>query len=419
MSAAAVPSPGDTAPAPWLSLVGIGEDGAAGLGAAARTALAAAEFVVGGRRHLALAAALLPAGAETLAWPSPIEDGFAALLARRGRPVVVLASGDPFFHGIGSVLARHIPAAEMQSLPAPSAVALACARLGWAAQDCRLVSLHGRPFARIRPQLQPGARLLVLSWDGTTPALLAEELVGRGLGGSRLVVLEAMGGPRERVRDGRAETMRGLAAEALNTVAIEVVAGPGAAIVTRAAGRPDDLFDNDGQITRAEVRAITLAALAPRGGDLLWDVGGGSGAVAIEWLLADERCRAVAIESRTDRAARIRLNAEQFGVPALEVVEGRAPAALAGLPTPDAVFVGGGFGETGMFEAVWAALPEGGRLVVNAVTLETEARLIALHGSLGGRLIEIALAEAGPVGGFRAFRPGMTVVQWAVRKGGG
>jgi precorrin-6Y C5,15-methyltransferase (decarboxylating) len=392
---------------PWLTLVGIGEDGIEGLSRDARRALAQAVLVVGGRRHLALVG---PVAAETLAWSSPMADSYPAILARRGTPVAVLASGDPFCHGVGAVLARHVPAAELRCFPQPSAFSLAAARLAWAQQDCTLLSLCGRPLETLVPALRPGARILALSADAATPGRVAALLRERGFGASLLTVLEAMGGPRERVRQARAEDFALEDIDPLNTLAL-TVAGPGAPL-SLVTGRPDALFAHDGQITRADLRAATLARLAPLAGDLLWDVGAGSGSVAIEWMLAHAANRALAIERQAGRADRIRRNAAAFGVPDLAVVEGAAPAALAGLPAPDAVFVGGGATGAGVLDACAAALRPGGRLVVSAVTIETQAFVIARHGRDGGRLTMLSTAEADPIGAFHGWRPAMPVTQW-------
>lgn len=397
----------------WLAILGIGEDGLDGLPPAARAVLSQAELVVGGERHLELAG---PLEAETLAWPSPLTEALPAILARRGRPVCVLATGDPFFYGIGSVLAQHVPPDEMICHPAPSAFSLAAARLGWALQDCDLVSLHGRTFARILPRLQSGARLLVLSWDGSTPQRLAGLLAGRRMGRSRLVICEAMGGPRERMRETTARDFEVAEVDPLNTVALEIVAERDAPVLPLSPGLPDDCFEHDGQISKREVRALTLSALAPRRGELLWDVGAGSGSIGIEWMLAHPQNRAVAIEARPDRAARVARNALALGVPDLRVVEGEAPAALENLPQPDAVFVGGGAAAPGLLDAVWAALRPGGRLVVNAVTIETQAETARRFHLLGGGLTSIGIARAQPVGGYFAFRPALPVVQWAATK---
>lgn len=393
----------------WLSIVGIGEDGIAGLTPVARELVAAAEIVFGGRRHLDLAAPLIAGAARV--WPSPFEQAVAEVLAQRGRAVCVLASGDPFVHGVGSVLARHIDPGEMVVLPAPSAFSLAAARLGWALPDIATVSLHGKPLDLVRPHLQPGARVLALTSDGDGPAALARLLTQTGFGGSRLIVLEALGGPRERLRAARADTFDLDAVDPLNVVAIEVVAGEAARVLPRASGLSDALFEHDGQITKREVRAVTLSALAPRRGDMLWDIGAGSGSVAVEWMLADCSLRAIAIEARPDRAARIRRNAAAFGVPGLDVIEGSAPEALAGLPAPQAIFVGGG-ASADMLDAAMAALASGGRLVVNAVTLDTEALLIARHAAQGGDLIRIAIERAEPLGRMQTWRPALPVTQW-------
>ncbi len=396
---------------PWLTLVGLGEDGLDGLSSAARRAVAEADLVVGGRRHLALAGGLARAA---LPWASPIEDTFPQILARRGAPVCVLASGDPFTYGIGAVLARHVPADEIACHPQPSAFALAAARLGWAAPDCALLSLHGRPLGRVVPHLRPGARILALSWDRETPGALAGLLAARGFGPSRLTVLEAMGGPNERRRAGTADGFDGRGLADLNTVAVEVEAGPGARVRPLTPGLPDDWFEHDGQITKARVRAVTLAALAPKPGQVLWDVGSGSGSVAIEWMLLHTDNRAVAVESRPDRVARIRRNAAALLGTAddLRVVEGSAPGALASLPRPDAVFVGGGLTAPGLLDACLRALPPGGRFVANAVTVEGQAVLSGLLATRGGDLATLQMAAAAPVGRFHGWRAAMPVAQW-------
>jgi precorrin-6Y C5,15-methyltransferase (decarboxylating) len=391
----------------WLAVVGIGEDGIEGLSPAAHALLAQAELVVGGRRHLALAGDL---AAETYAWPSPIEGALDVIEARRGRPVCVLASGDPFFFGVGAMLMRRFSPDEMICIPAPSAFALAAARLGWSQQDCATLSLHGRPLEAILPHLQPGQRILALSWDEATPAKLATLLAARGMGPSRLTVCEAMGGPSERIRTSEAEGFALENVAALNTIALEAIADRDAKVLPRAPGLPDDWFEHDGQITKRDVRAVTLSALAPRRGEVLWDVGAGSGSIGIEWMLADPANRAVAIEASVERAARAARNALSLGVPALEVVTGRAPEAFRDLGTPDAIFIGGGAARA--IEAAAAALRPGGRLVVNAVTLETQALLVEERARRGGDLVQIAVAQAEPVGRFTGWRAAMPIVQW-------
>jgi precorrin-6Y C5,15-methyltransferase (decarboxylating) len=400
-----------TAAAPrWLSIVGIGEDGIEGLTAVARGLVSGAEIVFGGKRHLGLAAPLIRGAVQP--WPSPFERAVAGVLAQRGRQVCVLASGDPYLHGVGAVLSRHVDAREIVVVPAPSAFSLAAARLGWSLADCALVSLHGRELDRVRPHLHPGARVLALTSDGEGPAALAGLLAAAGFGASRFIVLEALGGPRERIRATTAGEFDLTPIDPLNTVAIEVAASAGARIIARAPGLPDTMFEHDGQITKREVRAVTLSSLAPRRGELLWDIGAGAGSVAIEWMLADPSLRAIAIEAHRERAARISRNAGSFGVPGIEVVQGTAPQALAGLPSPDAIFVGGGASDQGVLDAALTALRDGGRLVVNAATLQTEALLLARHSVLGGELIRIAITRAEPVGGMTGWRPAMPVTQW-------
>jgi precorrin-6Y C5,15-methyltransferase (decarboxylating) len=394
----------------WLSIVGIGEDGPNGLPPVARELIARADVVFGGTRHLALAAPIIRG--EARSWPSPFARAVDAVLAERHRQVCVLASGDPFIYGVGSLLASHVPPDETLVVPAPSAFSLAAARMGWPLPDTVLVSLHGRALDRIRPHLHPAARILALTSDSEGPAALATLLAQNGFGASRLTVLEALGGARERIRATTAAQFDLTGIAALNTVAVEVVAEPSARVIAFTPGLPDALFEHNGQITKRELRAVTLSSLAPLRGELLWDIGAGSGSVAIEWMLADVSMRAIAIETRADRAARIARNAAAFGVPALELVEGQAPETLSGLPQPDAVFIGGGAGDARVVDAAIAALRAGGRLVVNAVTIETEAALVARHADLGGELIRIAVSRAEPVGGKMAWRPALPVTQW-------
>ena len=397
----------------WLGLVGIGEDGLDGLTPAALRLVKQAALVVGGRRHLALAG---PLEAKTMTWPSPIENALDVIEAHRAGSVCVLASGDPFFFGVGAMLMRRFAAGEMICVPAPSAFALAAARLGWSEQDCALISLHGRPLEAIIPHLSDGARILALSWDDATPAKLAALLTARGMGRSKLTICEAMGGPRERICTRQAGDFALDNVAALNTIALEVVADPGSRVLPRAAGLPDDWFEHDGQITKREIRAMTLSQLAPRRGELLWDVGSGSGSIAIEWTLADAANNAVAIERRHDRAERIARNALSFGVPALSIVTGDAPQVFADLPKPDAIFIGGGAGAPGMIERAWGALGSGGRLVANAVTLETQAACVDWRARFGGELAQVAVAHAEPIGRYLSWRAAAPIVQWRLVK---
>lgn len=408
---------GATCPAArWLSIVGLGEDGIDGLSAVARQLVSSAELVVGGKRHLELAGDLVRGRA--LAWPSPIAGAMAEIVALRGRPVVVLASGDPFHYGVGDMLLRSVPAEEMLCLPQPSSFSLAASRLGWSLQDVALVSLHGRALEGVVRHLQPGARILALSWDGETPGRLAQLLAVRGMGTSTLTVLEALGGPRERVRSATAQSFSLAEIAALNTIALEVVASAGAKIVTLAPGLADSLFEHDGQLTKRDIRAVTLSSLAPQQGELLWDVGLGAGSIAIEWMLRHPSLRAIGIEEDVERAARAARNAAMLGTPDLQIVQGVAPAAFEGLPSPDAIFVGGGLSDPGLLDAAWAALKSGGRIVANAVSLQSEARLIECFQQRGGEITRLQVAKAGRAGTGNVFvwRHAAPVIQWRARK---
>jgi precorrin-6B C5,15-methyltransferase / cobalt-precorrin-6B C5,C15-methyltransferase len=414
MSLAELAGPQPAALHRWLSIVGIGEDGIEGLSAAGRELIRSAAVVFGGTRHLALAASLIRGVPR--AWPVPFDSTVAEVLKLRGRAVCVLASGDPFLHGIGSLLSRHVSCEETVAVPAPSAFSLAASRLLWPLPQTVLLSLCGRSLDFIRPHLHSGARILILTAGPDSPATLARLLCRLGFGPSRVTVLESLAGPRERIRSTPANSFDLESIDPLNTVAIEVAAEDGARILPRAAGMADELFEHDGQITKREIRALTLSALAPRPGELLWDVGAGSGSVAIEWLLADPSLSAIAVERRSDRAARVARNAAAFGVPHLGLIQGSAPAALEGLAPPDAVFIGGGATTQGMMDAARAALRPAGRLVVNAVALETESLLLKYQSQWGGTLTRIAISRAGPIGGENArmtgWRSAMPVTQW-------
>lgn len=398
----------------WLSIVGIGEDGVAGIGEAARAAIADAEIVFGGARHLELAAPAITG--KTQVWPSPFSRSVDAVLASRGKSTCVLASGDPFMFGVGATLVRHIDAAQMRVFPHPSAFSLAASRLGWPLQDVATVSLHGRPLDLIRPHLQPGARILTLTSDEHGPAALARLLTEAGFGISIISVLEALGGPRETIRSQVAMNFGLADVDPLNVCAVSVVALPGARVLQLAPGLDDILFEHDGQITKRDIRALTLSALAPRHGELLWDIGAGSGSVGIEWMLADPSLRTIAIEADAERATRVERNAKALGVPDLKVVLGSAPDALSGLEPPHAIFIGGGGSVPGVLDSALAALRAGGRLVANAVTLEMEAMLLARHAGLGGNLTRIAITRADAVGGMTGWRPAMPITQWSWSK---
>ncbi|MEQ3549380.1 precorrin-6y C5,15-methyltransferase (decarboxylating) subunit CbiE [Pseudonocardia nematodicida] len=394
-----------------ITVVGIGADGWRGLPEASRDALREAEVLLGGPRQLDLVPGDL--AGERRAWPSPLVRALPGLLDElAGHRVAVLASGDPMFFGIGATLARIAGPERLRVLAHPSSVALACARLGWASENVTVHSVVGRPLDRIRRALAPGARLLVLSAGSGSPAEIAGLLSGGGWGGSALTVLERLGADDERIRPGTAAAPPA-DADPLNVVAIECVPDAGLVPHGETPGLPDDAYDHDGQLTKREVRAVTLAHLAPRPGELLWDVGAGSGSIGIEWMRAHPGCGAVAVEPRPERAERIARNASKLGVPGLRVVTGRAPEALDGLPAPDAVFVGGGLTRDGVLDACLSALRPGGRLVANAVTVQTEAALAAAHAAHGGDLVRVQVARAEPVGGFHGWRPAMPVTIWS------
>jgi len=392
-----------------VTVVGIGADGWAGLAEPGRAAVRGAEVVLGGPRQLALVAG--HTDAEARAWPSPLLPALPELFAGlRGRRVCALASGDPMHYGLGATLARVLGPVEV--LTHPSSIALACARMGWAAESVEVVSAVGRPLAAVRRVLAPGARVLVLSEGAGTPGALATLLADDGWGDSALTVFEQLGGPAERRLDGTARHWAHPPGDPLNLVAL-TCDGPGRALTP---GLPDDAFEHDGQLTKREVRAVTLALLGPRRGELLWDVGAGNGSIALEWLRAHPTCRAVAVEPDPARAARIAANADALGVPGVRVVEGRAPDALDGLPTPDAIFIGGGVTADDVLPRCWEALPAGGRLVANAVTVESEGVLGAARARLGGELTRLSVARAAPVGGFTGWRPAMPVTIWSAAK---
>jgi precorrin-6Y C5,15-methyltransferase (decarboxylating) len=398
----------------WLSIVGIGQDGVDSLSPLAKSLVSSAELVVGGARHLELAASLIRG--ERLQWPSPLHNAFPEIIARRGRPVAVLASGDPFNFGVGKQIAGLVSTDELISVPQPSSFSLAANRLGWALQDAATITLHGRAIEGLIRYLQPGARILALSWDGSTPAKAAKLLTERGFGDASIAVLEELGGPKERVTCHHASAFDPSGISALNVIGIEVPAGDGNQVIGFAPGLPDEIYKSDGQLTKREVRAVTLAALAPRQGELLWDIGLGAGSIAIEWLLCHPSLRAIGVEEREDRAERAMRNALALGVPDLQVIRGHAPEALAGLAPPDAVFIGGGFTDEGVFVAAWEALRPGGRMVANAVTLESEARLKEAFARHGGELVRIEISKAGKIGGFHGWRAAMPVTQWRAVK---
>ncbi len=398
---------------PWLTVVGIGADGLDGLGRTALDALAAAEVLVGGARHLAL---LPDDGRQRLAWRSPLSATLAELTALRPRPVVVLATGDPLWFGIGRLLQRHVAADELRMVPHVSAFQEACSRLGWSMEEVRPVSVHGRSVDGLHRHLQPGRRLLVLTADGAAPAEIGRRLDAGGYGGSTVWVMEQLAGAAERiVRTSAAELGRQQFAD-LNLMAIELEPTPTAPALADIPGLPDEAFEHDGQLTKAEIRAVTLAALAPLDGQLLWDVGAGAGSVAIEWLRSGRAMRAIGIERDAERVARIRRNAARLGVPEIDIRHGEAAGVLPDLAPPDAIFVGGGSGAPGLVDLCWSKLRPGGRLVVNAVTIAAEAVLLAFHAAHGGKLLRLAISRSEVKGGQLVWRPALPVTQLSARK---
>jgi precorrin-6Y C5,15-methyltransferase (decarboxylating) len=398
-----------------IAVVGIGADGWDGLGEAARAAILRADEIIGSRRQLALLPPDATAVATTRSWPSPMDPLLDELAARADGSACVLASGDPMLHGIGATLARRMGPDRLAVHPHPSAFALACARLCWPAAEVELVSTVARPPEVVARALAPGRRLVVYATGEDGAAQVARVLRERGFGPSRLVVLERLGAPAERIVETTASAWTG-DADPLHAVAIECRPAAGTAPLPRVPGLPDDAYEHDGQLSKRHVRALTVAALAPLPGQLLWDVGAGAGSVAIEWLRAEPSARAIAVEQHAERAARAARNALRLGVPELDVRRGRAPQALDGLPAPDAVFVGGGVGEPGLVERCWDALRDGGRIVANAVTLEGEQALVAARGAHGGELVRIEIAGAQPLGGLTAWSPQRPVVQWTARR---
>ena len=396
---------------PWLHIVGIGEEGMAGLLPATRAVVEAAEVIVGGDRHHALSDGVT---AERVAWPSPFDALIDLLHGFTGRRVVVLSTGDPLWFSVGARIGRAIPPDEIVYHPQLSAFQLASVRMGWSMADVETLTVHGRPVEQMIAFIQPDARLLILTTGAETPARIAAFLTERGFGASRMTVLASMGGRDEARFDGVADSWDHVV-PAFNTLAVDCVAAPDAALLPRVPGLADELFQSDGTMTKREVRAATLAKLMPMRGALLWDIGSGSGSVAIEWMRAARYARALGIEPRADRRAMAAANALALGTPRLELVDGRVPEALAGLEAPDAIFIGGGLSRE-VFLAAWDALRPLGRLVANSVTLESEAVLIALHREYGGDLVRLQIHRAEAVGSLHGWRPAMPVVQWSLVK---
>ncbi|MCF8466354.1 MAG: precorrin-6y C5,15-methyltransferase (decarboxylating) subunit CbiE [Sneathiella sp.] len=392
----------------WLSIVGIGEDGLEALSPAARKAIDEATLLVGGERHLAM---LPKDGRERKTWPSPLMILVNEIMTRRGEKICILATGDPMHFGIGVTFAKRLPAEEMAIFPALSAFTLAAARLGWDLARAECITLHGRPLELLITHLAPNAKILALSDSGKTPSDVAALLVSSGLGDSDMSILEHMGGRDEKRHRAPARDIVGQDFRDLNVIAIHCLADANSHIYTATPGLPDDAFHHDGQLTKREIRSATLAALAPFPGELLWDVGAGSGSIAIEWMRCHPANRAVAVEPRDDRLALIEANRKKLGVPQLKIANGKAPEALTGLDAPDAVFIGGGLSCDGIFDACWTALKPGGRLVANSVTMEGEQQLFHLYETRGGTLTRLNIARAEKIGGFTSWKPFRQVTQ--------
>ena len=396
----------------WLAIIGIGEDGLSGLSSIARSLIDSAEILVGGDRHLDM----LPADVRSrLVWAFPIESTIQQIISCRGKSVCVLASGDPLWFGIGTTLLKKIPMEEIVIIPSPSTFSLICARLGWSLNEVETLSLCGRPASLLHTYIYPNAKLLILSSGEKTPEAVANILCDRNFSNSKITVLEHLDGEKERITSNIASQYQHFPEFAnLNAIAVECISNPDAKILSRIVGLSDDVYHHDGQLTKYEVRAITLSALAPNAGELLWDVGAGCGSIAIEWMRSHPRCQAIAIEK--SRTHFISENAIALGTPNLKIIEGKAPEILQGLPTPDAIFIGGGATVPYLFETCWENLRSHGRLVANIVTLEGEQKLFQWQQKYGGTLTQISISRAEAIGAFLGWKPMRPVTQWQVIK---
>lgn len=404
-----------TTAARWLTVIGIGEDGLDGLSAVAREALISADILVGGNRHLAM---VPEDGRDRIVWGSPLAVTLDRIMEMAGRPVAVLATGNPMWFGIGATLSRSVPPEAMRIIPAPSAFSLAASRLGWPVAEVECLTVHGRAIDRIRYFLGPNIRMIILSHDGETPAQVASILRETGYGKSAVAVFTHISGPEEDMIASTADEWVSSEVADLNTIAIHCQSGPESRVLSRVPGLPDDIFSHDGTITKREVRATTLASLAPLPGQLLWDVGAGHGTVAIEWMRSDVKgtTRAVAIEHNSDRINAIRDNALALGVPDLDIVAGKAPDVLAELEPPDAVFIGGGLSTPDMVATCWNNLKPGGRLVANSVTFEGEKLLMEWAETTKGELIRFDISRGSAVGSFKSWDPAKPVTQLRATK---
>ncbi len=399
----------------WLTVIGIGEDGVSGLGSAARSLIDTAEILVGGDRHLAMLPEMQDDQRSRIVWASPIESTIQQIINLRGKSVCVLASGDPLWFGIGTTLLKRIPIEEIAIIPSLSTFSLISARLGWSLNEVETLSLCGRPASLLQTYIYPNAKLLILSSGKETPQTVAKMLCDRHFSNSKITVLEHLNGTKERIISILANQYQNLPEFAdLNAIAVECIPNPETRILSRMVGLPDDAFHHDGQLTKREVRAVTLSTLAPNAGELLWDVGAGCGSISIEWMRSHPRCQAIAIEkSRTHFIAE---NAIALGTPNLKIIEGKAPEILQGLPTPDAIFIGGGATVPDLFETCWENLRSQGRLIANVVTLEGEQKLFQWQQKYGGTLTQISISRAEAIGSFLSWKPMRPVIQWQVIK---
>jgi precorrin-6B C5,15-methyltransferase / cobalt-precorrin-6B C5,C15-methyltransferase len=394
----------------WLSIIGIGEDGLTGLSPIAVSCLDKAKIIFGGERHLSM----LPPddNREKIPWKSPFQNSITEIISRRGEAVCILASGDPLCYGVATTILKDINISEITIIPAPSAFSLACSRLGWSLTEVETLSLCGRPVSLLQSYIYPGAKLLILSEGKNTPANVAEILKSRGYGNSQITVLEKMGNSDEAMITDIANHWQEKNIAPLNTIAVECVADKGIVGLSRFPGLPDSAFHHDGQLTKREVRAVTLSSLAPLPGELLWDVGAGCGSISIEWMRSDRRCSAIAIEQNSTRLNYIADNAAALGTPNLQIMAGKALEVIPNLPAPNAIFIGGGVTALEILEDCWNALLPGGRMVVNVVTLEGEQRLYQWYEKVGGNFTRIAIQRAELIGKFLGWKSMSPITQW-------
>ena len=398
----------------WITVVGIGENGLEGLSPDCVALIQKAEVLVAGERHHCK---VDNSKAEILDWGQGFDRALRELEARRGKRIVVLASGDPLHFGVGSLLVREFGEKAVVVHPAPGSFSLAAARMGWPIPEVDCLTIHGRPIENLIKYFSPGSRLLVLSHDGSSPRKVADLLNSKGYGNSKISVLEHLGGDKEKKIDGKAESWSYSIAQDLNTLAIECLAKEGTVPLSRAPGLPDDVFENDGQLTKSEVRAITMSQLRPLTGQVLWDIGAGSGSISIEWLRLGGYRQAIAVEKNCERISAMKLNAKNLGTADLIIIEGDYHSVKDEIPfLPDAIFIGGGTSDMSLLTSAWDLLRPQGRIVINAVSIEAEQTLLAFRQEVGGKLSRISIERSAPVGNFSALKPLFSVVQFVGEK---